>query len=330
MSVTDLDEFARRQWEGVLGYMVGSTGMNVASEGVTLSQGVKILLASGGLVEARGRTVDITKDGFAFILQEVNAQVWTMLILYLHNAESLNMDDVDVLAFLFMLGSLELGLPYSKANLSQTQINMLEDLGDFGIVYQASPDSSYFYPTRLATTLTSDAGGLRSSSFAASADNNRGFIVIETNYRVYAYTSSNLQIAILQLFSRLITRYPNMVAGKVTRESIRRAVSMGITSDQIISYLTTHAHPQMAKNQPVLPPTVVDQIRLWQLEGDRMKATVGFLFKDFNSQAEFEAPCRYAEEIGVLVWKHEGQRKFFVTRHEQVAAYLRNKSGKGG
>ena len=90
VSVIDLDEFARRQWEGVLGYMVGSTGMNVASEGVTLSQGVKILLASGGLVEARGKTVDITKDGFAFILQEVNAQVWTMLILYLQNAESVN------------------------------------------------------------------------------------------------------------------------------------------------------------------------------------------------------------------------------------------------
>lgn len=88
MSVADLDEFARRQWEGVLGYMVGSTGMNVASEGVTLSQGVKMLLASGGLVEVRGKTVDITKDGFAFILQEVNAQVWTMLILYLQNAES--------------------------------------------------------------------------------------------------------------------------------------------------------------------------------------------------------------------------------------------------
>ena len=91
MSVADLDEFARRQWEGVLGYMVGSTGMNVASEGVTLSQGVKILLASGALVEARGKTVDITKDGFAFILQEVNAQVWTMLILYLQNAESVGL-----------------------------------------------------------------------------------------------------------------------------------------------------------------------------------------------------------------------------------------------
>ena len=92
MSVADLDEFARRQWEGVLGYMVGSTGLNIASEGVTLSQSVKMLLADGGLVEARGKTVDITKDGFAFILQEVNAQVWTMLILYLQNADRVGCD----------------------------------------------------------------------------------------------------------------------------------------------------------------------------------------------------------------------------------------------
>ena len=243
------------------------------------------------------------------------------------------MDEVDVLSFLFMLGSLELGLPYSKANLTPTQTQMLSDLGDFGVVYEPNSSSTHFYPTRLATTLTSDAGGLR-SSLASSADN-RGFIVIETNYRLYAYTSSNLQIAILTLFTRLMTRYPNMVAGKITRESIRRAVSMGITSDQIISYLTTHAHPQMAKNQLILPPTVVDQIRLWQLEGDRMKATPGYLFKEFHTQADYEAPCKYAEEIGVLVWKHDGKRVFFVTRHEQVAAYLNSlrdkaKSSKGG
>ncbi len=237
------------------------------------------------------------------------------------------MDEVDVLSFLFMLGSLELGLPYSKAKLTPTQVQMLQDLGDFGILF-VPPDSNCFYPTRLATTLTSDAGGLR-SSFASSSDNSGGFIVIETNYRLYAYTSSNLQIAIIQLFTRLITRYPNMIAGKITRESIRRAVSMGITGDQIISFLTTHAHPQMAKNQPILPPTVVDQIRLWQLEGDRMKATVGFLFTGFNTKADFDAPCRYAEEIGVLVWKNEAQKKFFVTRHQQVAEYLRNKAAKG-
>ena len=120
-----------------------------------------------------------------------------------------------------------------------------------------------------------------------------------------------------------------MVSGKITRESIRRAVAMGITADQIISFLATHAHPQMKKNNPVLPPTVVDQIRLWQIEGERMKATVGFLFKGFVNVAEYEGPCRYAEEIGVLVWKNEPRRMFFVTRHEQIAAYLRNRPKKG-
>lgn len=241
----------------------------------------------------------------------------------------LNMDTVDVLSFLFMLGSLELGLPYSKTNLTPTQSQMLLDLGDFGIVYQPNPSSAIFYPTRLATTLTSDTSGLRSSfsSAGSSSTNTAGFIVIETNYRVYAYTSSNLQIAILQLFARLQVRYPNMVAGKITRESIRRAVGMGITSDQIISYLTTHAHPQMRKTtNTIVPPTVVDQIRLWQLEGDRMKTTVGFLFKDFNSEEEYKAVSKYATEIGVLVWRGDRERRFFVTRHEQVAAFLRSRS----
>jgi len=243
------------------------------------------------------------------------------------------MDPVDVLSFLFMLGSLELGQDYSKVTLTPTQVQMLDDLGDFGIVYQADPSSPRFYPTRLATTLASDAGALRSVSAgfdnALRSSEGKGFIVIETNYRIYAYTSSKLQIAVLQLFTRLSTRYPNMVSGKITRDSIRRAVAMGITSDQIVSYLNTHAHPQMRKRNPILPPTVVDQIRLWQIEGERMKATTGFLFKDFVNAAEYEGPCRYAEEIGVLVWKSDNRRMFFVTRHEQIAAYLRNRPRKG-
>ena len=244
------------------------------------------------------------------------------------------MDRVDVLSFLFMLGSLELGQDYSKATLTPTQLQMLEDLSDFGIVYHSNPRSTRFYPTRLATTLTSDAGALRgvSASFDSTVRtaDGKGFIVIETNYRVYAYTTSQLQIAILQLFTRLSTRYPNMVSGKITRESIRRAVGMGVTSEQIISYLNTHAHPQMRKNNPVLPPTVVDQIRLWQIEGERMKATPGYLFKDFATADDCEACARYAEEIGVMVWKNEQRRMFFVTRVEQVAAYLKNRQKKNG
>ena len=320
-------------------------------EGNGPSQGVTKLLELGGLVEIRGRKVVISQAGFSFLLQDVNAQVWTLLVFYLESAESvsretrgrstsvahyqqLNMDSVDVLSFLFMLGSLELGQDYSLATLTQTQIQMLDDLRDFGIIYQRKSSSRRFYPTRLATTLTSDAGALRSVSAgfdnAFRSGDGKGFIIIETNYRIYAYTSSPLQIAVLALFTRLSTRYPNMVSGRITRESIRRAIATGITSDQIISYLSTHAHPQMHKTMPVLPPTVVDQIRLWQIEGERMKATGGFLFKDFLNAAEYEGPCKYAEEIGVLVWKSDAKRMFFVTRHEQIASYLRSRTKKSG
>jgi transcription initiation factor TFIIH subunit 4 len=355
VSVEFLDKFAREQWEGILHYMVDTAGVGMQSGGEGPSHGVKRLLEIGGLVRISGRTAVITQAGFSFLLQEVNAQVWTLLLFYLDNAEAvgydflvyalsglprvkvltpaqkLHMDRVDVLHFLFMLGSLELGQDYSLATLTPTQIQMLEDLYAFGIVYRRKPTSRRFYPTRLATTLTSDAGALRSVSAGfdnalRSADGGKGFIVIETNYRIYAYTSSPLQIAVLLLFANLTTRFPNMVSGRVTRKTIRAANQMGITSDQIIAYLTTHAHPQMRKKVPVLPPTVVDQIRLWQIEGERMKPTVGFLFKDFASSQEYEGACKYSEEIGVLVWKNDVQRKFFVTRVEQLKKFLENKA----
>lgn len=343
VSIADLDHYARRQWEGVLGYMVGTSAFG-QRDAVNLSKGVKQLLQAGHLVEIRDRRVDITKDGFGFVLQDVNTQVWHILILYVESAQAIGMDSVEVLSFLFLLSSLELGQSYEKRQLTSVQLRTLTDLADFGIVYHETPEATRFYPTRLATTLTSDSSALNpvTGSLTGPAgqpgSSGSGFIIIETNYRLYAYTSSPLQISLISLFTNLKYRFPNLVTGKITRQSVRRAIEIGITADQIISYLLSHAHPQMRKHNAaystsntsgvppsVLPPTVTDQIRLWQLERDRLKATPGFLFKDFTSLAEYQAPCQYAAEIGVLVWKSDRKRMFFVTRHEQVAAFLRSK-----
>ena len=78
----------------------------------------------------------ITHSGFAFLLQDINAQIWTLLLQYLDHSATLQMDPVDVLHFLFMLGSLELGQDYSTSMLTDTQHIMLEDLRDYGIVFQ--------------------------------------------------------------------------------------------------------------------------------------------------------------------------------------------------
>ena len=334
MTIEDLDNHARGQWEAMLFYIVGSTGVGL-NAGLPVTNGARSLLEMGHFVVVRGTRAAITREGFTFLLQDANIQVWSLLIVYLENAERLRMDPVEILSFLFMLGSLELGQAYSTKVLTPTQLQMLDDLSDYGLVYRKNSQSSYFYPTRLATTLTSDAGALLPESEPdgsagrvvrpSQAQTNQGYIILETNHRVYAYTSSLLQVAILNLFVALKIRLPNLVTGKLTKESVQRAISSGITSDQIVSYLATHAHPQMHKTTPVLPPTVVDQIRLWQIEGDRMKATPGFLLKQFASTAEYDDHWRYAESLGVLVWKSDAKRAFFVTRIEQLQNYIRNR-----
>ncbi|KAL2128764.1 hypothetical protein VTI74DRAFT_8684 [Chaetomium olivicolor] len=367
IDIAHLDQYARKKWEDILHYVVNSVPIHGEGGGGNSAGGpkssVKDLLLAGRLVERRHDTrggVGITQAGFTFLLQEANAQVWTLLLLWLEaadhskaeqkGADPAKPDSIDMLSFLFMLASLELGRAYDTDALTETRRNMLPALVDFGLIYIPREDTRQYFPTRLATTLTSSASALRSvsSGFAAATSNNpgdaaslgltpsvsdstsKGSIIIETNYRLYAYTSSPLQIAVLALFTQLNMRFAGMVTGRLTRDSIRRAIGFGITADQIISYLASHAHEQMvraaaATGRPVLPPTVVDQIRLWQLENERMKTTAGFLFKDFDSLEEYVSLSGYAEEIGVLVWKSDKKRMFFASKFEQLRDYLKSR-----
>lgn len=89
VDTTFLDKYARAQWEGILHYVVNSVseGMHGGGEGPTAN--VKQLLETGRLVDRRSRHsgIGITQAGFSFLLQEVNAQVWTLLLLWIENAE---------------------------------------------------------------------------------------------------------------------------------------------------------------------------------------------------------------------------------------------------
>jgi hypothetical protein len=116
---------------------------------------------------------------------------------------------------------------------------------------------------------------------------------------------------VLNLFVTLRYRFPNLVVGNITRESVRRALANGISADQIISFLITHAHPQMRRNvsvsvtlcrdrltkypmgcvglqNPLLPVTVQDQIRLWELERNRVKSQEGLYSRIYMQQLELD------------------------------------------
>ncbi|EJF64723.1 transcription factor Tfb2 [Dichomitus squalens LYAD-421 SS1] len=341
-----LDAFALERWETILYYMVSSgTGQFPAKP----SQGVLYLLQRSGLMATvHGATLQITSAGFQFLLHPPHEQLWELLLQYLQMAEERQMDLVEVLSFLLMLSTTELGkvgvhtiqfiaqvtqaIPhaqsYSTENLSATQKAMLEDLRDYGLIRQRTATSRKFSPTRLATTLTSSSPPLPTSAGTGDGSHVQGFIVLETNYRLYAYTDNPLQIAVLNLFVTLKYRFPNLVVGQITRDSVKKALANGITADQIISYLITHAHPQMRKNKPLLPVTVQDQIRLWELERNRVKSQEGYLYTAFASHADYEWVLDYAKKLGVVLWENPSKRCFFgsVEGHMNIRGYIERRS----
>ncbi|KAI0327817.1 transcription factor Tfb2 [Cubamyces sp. BRFM 1775] len=324
-----LDAYALERWETILYYMVSSgTGQFPAKP----SAGVLYLLQRSGLMaRIHGGALQITSAGFQFLLHPPHVQLWELLLQYLQMAEERQMDLVEVISFLLMLSTTELGKDYSTENLSATQKAMLEDLRDYGLIKQRTATSRRFSPTRLATTLTSSSPPLPTSAGSGDGSHAQGFIVLETNYRLYAYTDNPLQIAVLNLFVTLKSRFPNLVIGAITRDSVKKALANGITADQIISYLITHAHPQMRRNKPLLPVTVQDQIRLWELEKNRMKSQEGYLYTAFASQADYEYVLNYAKQLDVVLWENPSRRCFFgsLEGHANIRGFIERRQTAG-
>ncbi|MBN3270501.1 TF2H4 factor, partial [Polyodon spathula] len=335
----------------ILHFMVGSPSAAV-------SQDLAQLLIQAGLMRSEaGDAPCITSAGFQFLLLDTASQLWYFTLQYLKTAESRGMDLVEILSFLFQLSFSTLGrssgyrsdinhddnstfhvasstaVPkhgsdvialrathrhdYSVEGMSDSLLTFLQHLREFGLVFQRKRKSRRYYPTRLAINL---AAGVSGTSVDA---HNQGFVVVETNYRIYAYTESELQIALVALFSELLYRFPNLIVAQVTRESVQQAIANGITAEQIIHFLRTRAHPVMLKQTPVLPPTITDQIALWELERDRLQFSEGVLYNQFLSQVDFEVLRNHAKDLGVLIWENPQNRVMVVTQagHSDVKKF---------
>ncbi|XP_076308554.1 general transcription factor IIH subunit 4 marionette isoform X2 [Tachypleus tridentatus] len=309
-----LDSYAMDRWECVLHFMVGS---QQSHEGIS-ADAVRILLQAGLMRNEETETNPvITTDGFQFLLMDTSTQVWYFMLNYLETVESRGLHLVECLTFLFQLSFLTIGKDYSTEGMTESLLIFLQHLREVGLVYQRKRRSGRFHPTRLAINL---ASGLKDNSLDVHRP---GYILVETNYRVYAYSDSQLQVALLGLFCELIYRFPNFSVGILTRESVRQALRSGITAEQIINYLQIHAHQEAMKEKCVIPPTVMDQIRLWEVERDRFSFKEGVLYSQFLSQNDFELLRNYARDLGVLVWDNSSKRVMVVSRagHDDVKRF---------
>ena len=187
---------------------------------------------------------------------------------------------------------------------------MLGDLATLGVLALfGDDDERWFCPTPLAAAL---AAGLAASAGGRPRD---GHVIVETNYRVYAYTSSPLELAILRFFVRPEYRLPNVFVGALTRESVAGALAHGIGAEQIVAYLQQHAHPAVAARTPAVPETVTDQIRLWAQGTQRLAAFPATLYDDFPSAEAYRAAAAHARSIDAMLW-HDDAKRVFVARRD--------------
>ncbi|XXQ38055.1 General transcription factor IIH subunit 4 [Plasmodiophora brassicae] len=311
-SLSDLVKTAELRWEMLLHYMVGSQRYSPPSKPVTN------LLKKMDLISVQNGQVRPTSFGFKFLFKDLYSQLWTILIGYMNNLEARSMNRREVLSFLFRLGFLELGKGYSLRTLTASQKKVVADLFEFGMIHRATAKSDWYYPTSLAIGLSSG----KSESLGGGAT--QRFIIVETTFKVYAYTASPLQIALLGMFVGLEARLPNLIVARITKKTIRRALSIGIGAEEIIAFLRAHAHQASALlgnvasdlNSP--PDNVVDQIRLWQSERHRLSSRPAALFRQFKDRDEFQTLLDFAESKQLVLWKSPESMMFVTVPHGDV------------
>ncbi|XP_050215235.1 general transcription and DNA repair factor IIH subunit TFB2 [Mercurialis annua] len=307
----ELEAYALGQWECFLLHLLNSG----QAEKTTNFSSSMIKIFQRGLLSQRDREAPrLTESGFQFLLMDTNAQLWYIIREYISNSEERGIDSADMISFLLELSFHMTGEAYNMITFTEVQRNMLKDLADLGLVkLQQGRKESWFIPTKLATNL--------SVSLTDSSSRKLGFVVVETNFRIYAYSSSKLHCEIMRLFSRVEYQLPNLIVGAITKESLYTAFENGITAEQIISFLQQNAHSRVAERMPSVPENVTDQIRLWESDMNRVEMTPAHLYDEFPSRDVFEAACNFAREWNGLLW--EDSKKMWMAVKAEIHLNMR-------
>jgi len=327
-SLKELNEYSAERWDCGLQYLVNPDQGRITSQTIDVFVHAKLMKKIEGATSPM-----ITGSGFQFLLMNRRSQVWFFIINLLETLQQRGEDISEHLIFLFQLSFATFGKDYSCERFSATKENFLQHLRELGLIWRKTRKVKRFYPTKLAIEL---ASGLQStSSTDQRADEiQSGFLIVETNYRVYAYTENDLYLKIIALFAKMLYRFPNMSVGLITRQSIRSALANEISSDLILNFIKSHAHPQMRKrlleNKPLIPTTITDQIRLWEMERERIVDQEGMLYNQFNTPSDFEMIEKYARDHNVLLWSNAQKRCVIVAKsgHEDVKRFWKNQRPK--
>lgn len=303
-----LERFSAKRLERILNYLVESNGSDSPSNSILHA------LVHMNILDDGREGLCISSTGFQFLLKDSFSQLWVLLRSVI--GQQHQGAEFQILNFIFQLSFTTAGALYTDNDLGSENLLFLSSLDDLGIIQL--DENSMFRPTSVGTAMMAAASRIttgpskqsmisRGVSNASTAGDVR--IVVETNFRVYAYTSSAFQMNLLGLFTHLRYRLPNLVVCHLTRDAVRRALISGISADQIIAYLNAHADARSKKG--MIPSNVSNEIRLWEGEQERVRDTKGVMIS-FDSIDEFNRVLALADELDACLFRNEHRDKPIV------------------
>ena len=318
-----LEHYAHDQWNAVLHFLVGTVGPQEPAPAI-----VHFLLQTGLMQpdpEHRGTAEDaplvITEKGYDFMLQDAQQQVWHFVSQYLQSLELQKKGPKlvrEALLLLIGLSFATVGQGYETSVLTKAGKVMVQDLAHFGLLQLKG---EVFYPTPICQQLITTEAVTPTTTWALSTstlesalahpaprDSSHLAVLVQTNFQLCAYTTSELHVSMLALFCDVSTirRLPNVVFMTISRDSVKGAFALGIRAKQILRFLEKHAHPKVRgmTGSSSLPSNVVDQIWLWDRERGRLKVAEVYQHQCLMA-GEYAAVAAYAEKKGCLGWGSE-------------------------
>ena len=85
----------------------------------------------------------------------------------------------------------------------------------------------YFYVTPIVKCLFENFTSLQENKEAFK------FLIVETNFSIFAYISSELEKSILELLCEINYAFNGLLVGTITRSSIRRALMKGVNFTRV-------------------------------------------------------------------------------------------------
>jgi len=301
-----LHEHARARWDDVLLQLLPDSCSAVSrnhkprqySHGLSDSTGGWLdptaLFRIAGFLSNDNR---ISPQGFKFLMSGTASQLWRLMREHVAEAQRSGSTGVAIVAFALRLAFQQQGQPYRLDRSRSLETQAAADFARMGLVYVLHEDNDgiWYVPTELASTL------LAGETAAEGSGSPQGSILVETNMRVYAYTQSPVQLSILKMISKQDAVLPNLYIGSITRAKIRSAL-LSVSAEQIVSFLTLHAHAQVAKKRFPVPERISDQIHLWEQEMNRMSFMHVAMYTEFKTREMFDRVVSQVRENNALLW----------------------------